>query len=68
MQCKENGSHHIGKRSVVRVVCLEKGLFKSNMFQSQKEFDCTGTDCSRCAEAKVYLVVEDLSAKALQWI
>jgi hypothetical protein len=43
-------------------------LFKSNMFQSQKEFDCTGTDCSRCAEAKVYLVVEDLSAKALQWI
>jgi hypothetical protein len=35
------------------------------MFQSQKEFYCTGTDSSRHAEAKVYLVVEDLSAKAL---
>lgn len=35
------------------------------MFQSQKEFYCTGTDCSRHAEAKVYLVVEDLSVKAL---
>ncbi len=35
------------------------------MFQSQKEFDCTGTDCSRHTEAKVYLVVEDLSTKAL---
>jgi hypothetical protein len=35
------------------------------MFQSQKEFYCTGTDSSRHAKAKVYLVVEDLSAKAL---
>jgi hypothetical protein len=56
------------QRIVVSVVCLEKGLFKGNMFQSQKQFDCTGTDCSRYAEAKVYLVVEDLSAKALECI
>jgi hypothetical protein len=34
MQCKENGSSHIEKRSVVSVVCLEKGLFKTNMYMS----------------------------------
>jgi hypothetical protein len=68
MQCKENGSSHIEKRSVVREVCLEKGLSKNNMFQSWKEFVCTESDCSTYAEAKVYLVLEDLSAKALQWI
>jgi hypothetical protein len=59
MLCKKTVT--LIKRSVVSVVCLENGTFCS----SQKEFDCTGTECSRRAKAKVYLVVEDLSAKAL---